>query len=152
MEAELMALAASGATAVVQQMAMDSWGNVRGRIVAFFRRGGAAEAEVERQLDYSREELTAAAQAGDEQVAADVEAEWRTRLRRRLLADPAAAAELRAVLNELPYPAGREVVDVHNTISGGVQQGPVIQAGSVGSLNLGARPVPPAPPEPPARP
>ncbi|WP_042000065.1 hypothetical protein [Streptomyces sp. AcH 505] len=154
MEAELTALAASGATAFVQQMATDSWGAVRDRIVAFFQRG-TAESEVEEQLETSRGELAAAAESGDQQVAADVEAEWRTRLRRRLLADPAIVQELRALLHELPRPAGHEAVEVHNTISGGVQHGPVIQAGTMGSLSLGVppRPVPPpAPQESPSRP
>ncbi|WP_394437638.1 hypothetical protein [Streptomyces sp. SGAir0957] len=153
MEAELLALAASGATAVVQQMATDSWGHMRDRIVAFFvRRGDTTEDVVARQLEESRGDLAAAAASGDEQGAADVEAEWRVRLRRRLLADPAAAAELRAVLDELPRPAGQEVVQVHNTIGGGVQHGPVIQAGTVGSLNLAVPPTSPVSPEPPSRP
>jgi hypothetical protein len=39
MEAELVALAAAGATALVQQMVTDGWGNVRDRVVALFSRG-----------------------------------------------------------------------------------------------------------------
>ncbi|MEV0780417.1 hypothetical protein [Streptomyces sp. NPDC050428] len=139
MEAELVALATSGATALVQQMAVDSWEQVRDRMVSFFsRRGGAEEDVIEGELETSRGELAAAMEAGDEQTALDVQAEWRTRLRRTLLANPAAASELRALLDDLAPPKGdQQVVDVHNTISGGVQHGPVIQAGNVGSLSFG---------------
>jgi hypothetical protein len=138
-DAELVALATAGATAVVQQMATDSWARARDRVVAFFaRRGEAQEDAVARELETSRGELMAALDSGDEQTASDVRAEWRTRLRRALLADPAAAAELRAVLDEiLPGPDGPPVTEVRNTISGGVQHGPVIQAGSVGPVTLG---------------
>ncbi|GAA3797528.1 hypothetical protein GCM10022403_034260 [Streptomyces coacervatus] len=139
MEAELRALAAAGATTFVQQMAADSWAHARDRIVSFFsRRDNGEEGAIQRELETSRGELTAAMESGDEQTALDVEAEWRTRLRRTLLANPAAATELRAVLEELaPDRNDQQVVDVHNTISGGVQYGPVVQAGNVGSLSFG---------------
>ncbi|MFE2426831.1 hypothetical protein ACFXJ5_08770 [Streptomyces sp. NPDC059373] len=138
-ETELIALATAGATAVVQQMATDSWEHARDRIVSFFsRRGGGEEEVIEGELETSRGELTAALESGDEQTVSDVQAEWRTRLRRTLLADPAAASELRSVLDELAPPRGDQQV-IHNVISGGVQHGAVIQAGTVGSLNLGTR-------------
>ncbi|KAB2593398.1 hypothetical protein [Streptomyces arboris] len=142
MEAELMALAGAGATALVQQMAVDSWEQARDLVVSFFsRRGGGEEAVIEGELETSRGELVAAMNAGDEQTASDVQAEWRTRLRRTLLADPAAASELQAILDDLaPRKRDGQVVDVRNTISGGVQHGPVIQAGNVGSLSFGAPP------------
>ncbi|WP_434588500.1 hypothetical protein [Streptomyces sp. A5-4] len=71
-------------------MVTDSWSQVRGRVAAFFSRGGAAvdEETVEGELELSRGELAAAREAGDEQTVSDVEAEWRTRLRRALQADP----------------------------------------------------------------
>ncbi|MFD4944592.1 hypothetical protein ACFWNT_19175 [Streptomyces sp. NPDC058409] len=133
MEAEL---AASVATALVQHMVADSWGQVHERLVAFFARNGATteeEAVVTGELEASRGELTAARDEGDDPPAGDVEAEWRARLRRRLAADPQAADELRATLTE-SAPAG----DVHNTISGtpGIG-GPVIQAAGTGSINFG---------------
>ncbi|MFE4969133.1 hypothetical protein [Streptomyces sp. NPDC056660] len=139
MEAELMALAAAGATAFVQQMAGDSWAQARNRMVSFFsRHRGGEEDVIEGELETSREELTAALETGDEQTALDVESEWRTRLRRTLQANPAAASELRAILDEVaPGGKGQQVAAVHNIISGGVQRGPVIQAGNVGSLHLG---------------
>lgn len=142
MEPELMALAAAGATVFVEQMAADSWAQARDRIVSFFsRRDGGEESVIEGELETSRGELVAAMESGDEQTTLDVEAEWRTRLRRSLLANPAAATELQAMLDELaPDRKNQQVADIHNTISGGVQHGPVVQAGNVGSLSFGTHP------------
>ncbi|MFC4468069.1 hypothetical protein ACFPH6_26635 [Streptomyces xiangluensis] len=136
MDAELTALAAAGATALVQQMVTDGWGNVRGRVVALFSRGRDEEV-VEGELEESRAELVAARDTEDEDAAADVQASWRSRLRRTLREDPAAAAELRALLDELaPQPAAPQhstaVHNTHNTINGGVHHGMVIQAHTVG--------------------
>ncbi|MFI5569446.1 hypothetical protein ACIA6T_19285 [Streptomyces sp. NPDC051740] len=142
MEPELMTLAAAGATAFVEQMAADSWTRARDRIVSFLsRRDGGEESAIQGELETSRGELVAALESGDERTALDVEAEWRTRLRRSLLDDPAAAAELQAMLDELtPDRRNRQVADVRNVISGGVQHGPVVQAGNVGSLSFGTHP------------
>ncbi|MFC9750500.1 hypothetical protein [Streptomyces niveus] len=145
MEAELVALAAAGATALVQQMATDGWSAARDRVTAFFAGRGAATPEsVEEALDTGRAELAAARRDDDEQlradIHADVHAEWRARLRRALVADPTAAAELRALLAELSpeEPGAREVFDVRNTISGTVN-GTVVQAGRIDSPRFGYR-------------
>jgi hypothetical protein len=144
-EAELTALAASGATTLVQLMVQDGWSHVRGRLAAFFARGGDGTA-VDGQLDAARTEVVAARQSGDTGTAADVEEEWRARLRRVLRADPAAAAELRALLAELGAPPEAAPISVvHNTISGGTQNAPVVQARDInGALTLGTPPPPPA--------
>ncbi|MFJ8935414.1 hypothetical protein ACIRL0_06800 [Streptomyces sp. NPDC102365] len=137
MEAELVALAAAGATALVQQMVTDGWGNVRDRVVALFSRGRDEEA-VRGELEESRADLVAARDAEDEDAAADVQASWRVRLRRTLRDDPEAAAELRSLLAELdPRPTGPASSTVHNSISGGVQHGTVVQAHTVGDLTIG---------------
>ncbi|MFE4493134.1 hypothetical protein ACFRKD_11845 [Streptomyces niveus] len=140
MEAELVALATAGATALVQQMATDGWSAARDRVTAFFAgRGTATPESVEEALDTGRAELAAARRDDDEQLRADVHAEWRARLRRALVADPTAAAELRSLLDELA-PAtseSRQAPAVHNTISGGVVHGAVVQTGSVGRVDLG---------------
>ncbi|BCL31382.1 hypothetical protein ACFFS2_07420 [Streptomyces aurantiacus] len=137
MDAELAALAAAGATALVQQMVTDGWGNVRDRVVVFFSRGREEDA-VQGELEASRADLVAARDAGDEEAADDVRASWRVRLRRTLRDDPAAAAELRALLDELaPPPTGPAMVTVHNTINDGTHHG-VIQVGLVyGSSTVG---------------
>ncbi|MFD7664138.1 hypothetical protein [Streptomyces sp. NPDC059788] len=141
MDAELTALATAGATALVQQMVTEGWAQARQQVAAFFsrRRGGEEEEALEGELEMSRTELVAAQRSGDEDGAADVAAEWRVRLRRALRDNPAAAGELRQLLAELrpDEGTGTEVGEVHNTISGGVQHGTVIQAGVVSGLNLG---------------
>lgn len=141
METELVALAAAGATALVQQMATDGWTAARDRMVAFFAgRGSATPASVEEDLETGRAELAAAQRNEDEQLVADVRSEWRTRLRRTLAADPAAAAELRALLDELTpaTPAPRQTFEIHNTntISGTVH-GTAIQIGHKGRVDPG---------------
>ncbi|MFF1420512.1 hypothetical protein [Streptomyces sp. NPDC058280] len=127
MEAELAALATSGATALVGLMVSDAWTQGRERLARFFARG-EDESAAEEELRVSQQELAAARETDDEAAAADIEAIWRMRLRRVLRTDPAAAQELRLLLAELTPPAGREpAVVVHNSISGGVQNAPVLQ-------------------------
>ncbi|GGT23926.1 hypothetical protein [Streptomyces purpureus] len=145
MEAELVALATAGATALVQQMVGDGWGQVKGRVTAFFaRRAGTDPEAVGEELETVRAELLTADESGDAQAVSEAQAEarteWRARMRRTLRADPQAAAELRALLDELTPPTpGRETgLEVHNTMSGGVQHGTFIQAGTIGSVNHGA--------------
>ena len=133
MEPELTALAASGATTLVTLMATDAWTRVRDRVARLLGRPSAAE-----DLEAYRSELAAAHDDGDTEAAADVEAQWRRELRRVLAEDPAAAAELRAILAEAGVddaPGGGEVT---NVISGGVQHGTVIQGRDFhGGVHLG---------------
>ncbi|AJC59132.1 MULTISPECIES: hypothetical protein [Streptomyces] len=134
MEAELVALATAGATTLVQQMATEGWATVRRRMAAVLarRRGAEEEAEVERELDQARTDVISAREDGDEEVPQGVAVVWKARLRRLLAEDPAAAAELRRLLDEVAPQGTQSVVrDVHNTISGGVMTGPVVQAGVV---------------------
>ncbi|MFE7120719.1 hypothetical protein ACFU99_35335, partial [Streptomyces sp. NPDC057654] len=88
-------------------------------------------------LEISRAELTAARDESDEATAADIEAGWRLRMGRVLRADPAAADELRALLAELDPPAeGRGGGSVSNSVSGGVQNGPVVQGRDFSNLTF----------------
>jgi len=131
MEAELAALVSSGATTIVGLMATDLWAGTRERIGRLFARGGDPAA-VGAELEASRSDLIAARESGDEVMVAEVETEWRSRLRRVLQADPAAVADLRALLEEVDSELGATGGSmVHNSISGGVQHGPVIQAHTV---------------------
>jgi FtsZ-interacting cell division protein ZipA len=137
-EAELVALATAGATALVQQMVTDTWTSVRERAVSFFSRGSTTPESVAADLDTARAELVDAQRSADAETAADIQAEWRVRMRRTLRADPEAAAELRALLDELsPGETAPQRLDVHNTISGGTQHGPVIQSGTIGNIHFG---------------
>ncbi|MGW0839972.1 hypothetical protein ACWD26_07385 [Streptomyces sp. NPDC002787] len=133
MDAELTTLAAAGATALVQEMVGDGWASLRDRMVALFSRGRDADG-VQEDLEESRADLVAAQDAGDEEAVADVQAEWRNRLRRTLRADPNAAAELRELLDELAPESGYRgagSVYNYNTINGGVHHAPVIQVGQI---------------------
>jgi hypothetical protein len=138
-----MALATAGATALVQQMATDGWTSVRDRMAGFFTARGAGTAEaVEADLESARAELTEAHLAdGDEtaaQTAEDLRTEWRNRLRRTLRADPEAAAELRALLEELsPGAPARQTGDVRNVFNGGTVHGTVVQIGMIGRVDRG---------------
>ncbi|MEU9160665.1 hypothetical protein AB0D29_10405 [Streptomyces sp. NPDC048424] len=133
MEAELVGLATSGATALVGLMVTDAWSGVRDRVSRFLTRSttpgggdGGVQAVVAGELEASRTELAAARTDGDDALTADIEAQWRIRLRRLLLQDPAAADELRSLLAELA-PAedrgGRTVGDIDLRGATGVQFG-----------------------------
>ncbi|MGW4159051.1 hypothetical protein [Streptomyces sp. NPDC004788] len=142
MEAELVALATTGATALVQHMVSDGWERARTRIAAYFAaRSGADEEAVGAELEAARDELIRAERSGDEETATEARTEahveWRARMRRSLLADPESARELQEILDELAGaegPAERPTMVVNNSISGGVNHGLFIQTGTVGPV------------------
>ncbi|MFG2140532.1 hypothetical protein [Streptomyces sp. NPDC048650] len=147
MEPELTALATAGATALVQQMTTEAWATVRRRMASFLarRRGTADEEVLEGELEGSRADVVTAQEEDDAEGVTGVTLAWRLRLRRLLSEDPQAAAELRALLDELQPPGGpAHAPSVTNSITGGVQHGTVIQAGTVSDLTIGApgRPAP----------
>lgn len=131
METELTALVSSGAATLVALMVSDSWTHLKEKIAWFLTDKDAAE-EMVRELNISRDEVMAACETGDDGMAADVEAQWRLRLRRLLLSDPATAAALLRLLGAQGSEshAAREST-VSNVVSGGVQFGPVIQSGRI---------------------
>lgn len=136
MEAELASLATSGATTLIGLMVSETWSQARERVARFFARGADEEA-VDEELRLSEQELVAARASDDELAVADIEAGWRLRLRRVLQADPGAAEELRLLLAELAPGAGSDVAaTVHNSVNGGVQNGPVIQGQQFSSLTF----------------
>lgn len=110
MEAELAALASSGATTLVGLMVSDAWAQVRDRLVRLLGRGGDAGVFAA-ELGLSREELAAARESGDEGVAADVEEAWRSLLEEVLRSDPAAVGRLRVLLRQLGSPASEGEAD-----------------------------------------
>ncbi|MEU7347305.1 hypothetical protein ABZ778_26030 [Streptomyces bacillaris] len=151
MEAELTALAASGATAFVGLMATEAWNQVRGRVARFLARGedGEDSEAVDAELEESRVALLAARRSGDEDGPADVTAEWRIRLRRALRDDPEAARELRELLDELePHQPSAPTVTVNNSTNGGTYYSQVIQGHDISGLTfngggaVGSRPEP----------
>ncbi|MER8184254.1 hypothetical protein [Kitasatospora sp. NPDC094015] len=127
MEAELVALATSGATTLVGLMVTEVWSEVRGRFGALFGRRRETVCE---DMDAVREELIAAEDR--EAAMAGAEAEWTARLRRALAADPAAADQLRSLLDELqqhgPQPGAGSA---NATITGGTFHQSVVQIGRI---------------------
>ncbi|MFI6643657.1 hypothetical protein [Streptomyces sp. NPDC050504] len=148
MDGELVALASTGGAALVQHMVSEGWAQARGLIARFIARtSGADEEAVEAELEASREDLTAARATGNEQTAelisSEVRTEWGKRMRNALIANPAAAADLRAILDELDPRSRAQQIVYNNTVNGGTHAS-VIQVGRVGTLNQGGA-APPAP-------
>ncbi|MFJ3901883.1 hypothetical protein [Streptomyces sp. NPDC090025] len=142
MEAELVALATTGATALVQQMVGDGWERVRTRVAAFFAaRSGSDEAAVGAELDAVREELLQAERTGDEDATAEARdearAEWRSRMRRTLRADPEAATELRGILAELAGEPGASAAPQTTIINNTIENGSFDIALQVGIVHRG---------------
>nr|WP_189181715.1 hypothetical protein [Microbispora rosea] len=144
MEAELMALASSGAATLIGLMVSDAWAEVKDGIARMLARGKAIE-QVAHDLDVSRAEVLRAGESNDQQLMIAVEDSWRARLRDLLQAEPALAEDLRRLLAALSTPEEGHLREVRNVITGGVQHGPVIQAGRITGLAFH----PPMPPEAP---
>ncbi|MFD8008249.1 hypothetical protein [Streptomyces mirabilis] len=138
MEAELTALAVSGATALVQLMASDAWATVKSRARALLGHGGPGETQTaEEELEQARTAVVVAANGGDRAAIAEIESRWRARLLLLLREDPSAENELRALMAAAGHSSERGTT-VHNSISGGDIRGPVIQTGTIeGDLHFG---------------
>lgn len=139
-----MALASAGATALVQQMVSDGWERARTRVAAFLAaRSGADEQALGEELEAARDEVLRAERSGDEETAdearTEARTEWRARMRRSLLADPEAAAELQAILDELDgsgeAPQAHHTTVITNNLTGGVHHSFTLQVGTVGRIN-----------------
>lgn len=101
METELAVLASSGATVLVGRMVTDGWEEVKTAIARLFGHHSSRQDDVAAELETARTALQSAISSGDEATAADVEAEWRSRLRRLLATEPGTVAELKQLLAEL---------------------------------------------------
>ncbi|MFI1373399.1 hypothetical protein ACH4UY_15470 [Streptomyces longwoodensis] len=144
MDAELAAVAASGATTLVSLMVTDSWAHARTLMSRWLARAGADSSAVT-GLDDARTRLLLRGAAADERAAAGITEEWRDRLR-RLVETGALTGEdlsaLEASLRRLAAGAQGRPASVHNTISGGTQHGPIVQAGTVTGLGFPTDPSP----------
>ncbi|MET9191925.1 hypothetical protein ABZX60_01295 [Streptomyces olivaceus] len=137
MEAELMALVGTGATTVVGLMVTDAWEQVRQRVVGLF--GSTNETNrTAGELDASRTALLSVGGTADEEgLRSDLTASVRLRLRRLIEEDPSAARELRLLVDEFASTAGLEAPgSVHNSITGGKQEGPVLQGHTFTNLTF----------------
>jgi hypothetical protein len=129
MDPEITSLAQGGGAALVTLMATDAWQGAREGFVQLWRRlqphrAGAVAAE----LDAVQAEVVAAVVADDQEVLSEVRAEWQGRLRRLLIAQPEAAAELRRLLDEIaPRASGAPSATTQRAIASGDAR--VYQAG-----------------------
>jgi hypothetical protein len=102
MDSELASLATSGASTLVSAMVTDGWTLVKHGFARLFARQKPEQAEsIGSELEATRTELLQAHSSGDQTTVAELESEWRSRLRRLLTADQRAQEELRQLLAEL---------------------------------------------------
>jgi hypothetical protein len=96
----MIALAAMAAAALVQAVVTDGWEGVRHKIARLFGRG-QPDVAIERRLDATRDQLTAATPGDLEQVRAALAAQWETRFADLLADHPDAEDELAALVKDI---------------------------------------------------
>ncbi|GAA1788494.1 hypothetical protein [Actinomadura chokoriensis] len=138
MEAELAALASSGATALVGLMVSDSWARVKDGFARMLAKSAPAEAPLE-ELETSRVELVAAYLEHDDAKVAAIESHWRSRLEILLRSDETSVDALRRLLSA-PTPSPVETISNFN--SGDTQFGSIIQAGHISGATFHMAPTP----------
>ncbi|MGP2438482.1 NB-ARC domain-containing protein [Streptomyces sp. JW3] len=148
MEAELAALAASGATAFVGLLVSEAFEQAKGRLARFLgRRAGDGAAAEELRAD--REELVRARAVGDGRTEEDVRDRWQGRLAAVFREDPEAVTELAGLVAEVAPEASRSFVSL---VSGGVNYGPAFQGSHIHGGIVFNVPAPPAQSSAPERP
>jgi hypothetical protein len=96
MDASLVALSSAAATTLVTSMTTDSWEQVKAALLKLWHRRYPEQTQaVGTDLAEARSGMVAARDVGDEQVEADLLAEWRSRLRRLAVDDEQVQDELR---------------------------------------------------------
>jgi hypothetical protein len=96
----VIALAAMAAAALMQAMVTDGWEGIRHKVARLFGRG-QPDGAIERRLDATRDQLTAATPGDLEQVQAALAAQWETRFADLLADHPDAGAELAALVKDI---------------------------------------------------
>jgi hypothetical protein len=99
-------MVAAFGTALVGAIATDAWQQVRGAVTGLWRRvHPAREGDgIGAELDELREQVLVARRDGDVGTERALEGAWQLRLAQLLGADPALAAELRRVLDQVLTP------------------------------------------------
>ncbi|MGA5523773.1 hypothetical protein [Streptomyces pseudogriseolus] len=136
MDAELGALAVSGATTLVSLMVTDSWVRARALMGRVLARSGA-ETTVIADLDDARTRLLLTGAPAGEHATSGMADEWQSRLGRLVETGTLTGEDLGALetsLRQLAAAGADGPATVHNTVSGGTQHGPIVQAGTVTGL------------------
>ncbi|MFJ6723924.1 hypothetical protein ACIQPQ_03325 [Streptomyces sp. NPDC091281] len=120
MDPEVAALAQSAGTALVTLMAADAWQRTRDGFAQLWRRRQPERADiVAAELDTGREDVLAAVAAHDQETLDELRLQWQGFVRRLIAAGPAAAQDLRGLLDELdPDGSASRGVTQHATGSG----------------------------------
>ncbi|MEV0123590.1 hypothetical protein AB0I16_19010 [Streptomyces sp. NPDC050703] len=128
MDPEVTSLAQSAGTTLVTLMAADAWQRTRDGFTQLWQRMQPERAEtVAAELEAGRADVLAAVAAHDQETLEELRLQWQGLLRRLVVARPAAADELRRLLDELdPGGSAARQVTQHATASG---HGRVYQAG-----------------------
>lgn len=93
-------------TALVQAIATDAWQQVKDAVTGLWRRVRPGHADhVDGELDELRQQVLRARADGDGSTEQALEGAWQLRLQDLLRADPALAADLQQVLNQVLTPA-----------------------------------------------
>ncbi|WP_406439165.1 hypothetical protein OHB14_51320 [Streptomyces sp. NBC_01613] len=130
MEAELAALAASGATTLVGLMVSESWEQVKAQLARLLGRRGTPDSaqDGEQVLQTDRDRLASARAALDQDTETRLHGSWQQRILEILRSDPSRGDELLALLAELAPQAGPTVV---SSVFGGVNHGPAFQGSAI---------------------
>ncbi|MEU5283015.1 hypothetical protein AB0G97_03175 [Streptomyces sp. NPDC020755] len=126
MDAELVALATSGATTLVGLLVTDGWNQARQRFTALLSQSRGSQQEAQIELERLREELLTADQSGDETRIADTTVELKAWLRRALEDDP----NLRVELMDLVTEFGGQTSNSPVSVQGNTFHGPTAVQGS----------------------
>lgn len=134
MDAELVALATSGATTLVGLLVTDGWNQARERFAALLSQTRGSQEAAEAELDHLREELMRADQSGDDARVADTTTELKMWLRRALENNTELSTELLKLVNEYrAYESTAAVVMRDNNFHGSTAvQGNGVQANRFG--------------------
>ncbi|MFE2297476.1 hypothetical protein ACFXAW_04685 [Streptomyces sp. NPDC059445] len=128
MDPEVTSLAQSAGATLVTLMATDAWHRTREGLTQLWRRMQPERAEtVAAELVAGHEDVLAAMAANDQETLDELRLQWQGLVRRLIVARPAAAEELRRLLDELdPSGSVARQVTQHATASGHAR---VYQAG-----------------------
>jgi hypothetical protein len=93
-------------TALVGAIATSTWQDVRDAVTGIWRRARPHKAdEIGAELDKLREQILQARRGGDTATETALEGVWQVKLQQLLRAEPALAAELQRVLDEVLTPS-----------------------------------------------
>lgn len=140
---DLDALTVLAGNTLVTAAVTDGFETVRHKVARLFGRG-KPEASIERRLDATRRQLTAAAPEELENVRAAQAGKWQTRFADLLDDRPEVAVELSVIVAELQSSVRDVGGAVRNTITGSVVHGPVLMGRDFGDIVIDSASHPPA--------